>query len=210
MVRNLLLIIMTFLFSSCFVANYYEQAERLAIVGIIDGVNKAWETYDLVYILDEDTVDVSWANYNEKNEYKRDGHLRFFSQNYCNVVFAATDLPFCCGKPLRGKHQVTIFLRTKKTGNSVLLAKKNIDMSAFSKTVLTTQVYVGLDTSRYVVRNGPNIDWSKAKQLVLEDANDTVFHYTIWLWDKRKECDEMPVEKCIVEIPDHWDLISNH
>lgn len=210
MVRNLLLIIMTFLFSSCFVANYYEQAERLAIVGIIDGVNKAWETYDLVYILDEDTVDVSWANYNEKNEYKRDGHLRFFSQNYCNVVFAATDLPFSCGKPLRGKHQVTIFLRTKKTGNSVLLAKKNIDMSAFSKTVLTTQVYVGLDTSRYVVRNGPNIDWSKAKQLVLEDANDTVFHYTIWLWDKRKECDEMPVEKCIVEIPDHWDLISNH
>ena len=201
MVRNLLLIIMTFLFTSCFVANYYEQAESLAIVGIIDGVNKAWETYDLVYILDEDTVDVSWANYNEKNEYKRDGHLRFFSQNYCNVVFAATDLPFSCGKPLRGKHQVSIFLKTKKTGNSVLLAKKNIDMSAFSKTVLTTQVYVGLDTSRYVVRNGPNIDWSKAKQLVLEDANDTVFHYTVWLWDKRKECDEMPVEKCIVEIP---------
>jgi hypothetical protein len=83
-------------------------------------------------------------------------------------------------------------------------------MSVFSKTVLTTQVYVGLDTNRYVVRNGPNIDWSKAKQLVLEDANDTVFHYTVWLWDKRKECDEMPVEKCIVEIPDHWDLISNH
>lgn len=201
MVRNLLLIIVTFLFSSCFVANYYEQAEQLAIVGIIDGVNKAWETYDLVYILDEDTVDVSWANFNEKNEYKRDGHLRFFSQNYCNVVFAATDLPFSCGKPLRGKHQVSIFLKTKKTGNSVLLAKKNIDMSAFSKTVLTTQVYVGLDTSRYVVRNGPNVDWSKAKQLVLEDANDTVFHYTVWLWDKRKECDEMPVEKCIVEIP---------
>ena len=69
---------MIFLFSSCFVANYYEQTERLAIVGIIDGVNKAWETYDLVYILDEDTVDVSWANYNEKNEYKRDGHLRIF------------------------------------------------------------------------------------------------------------------------------------
>ena len=128
----------------------------------------------------------------KKNEYKRDGHLRFFSQNYCNVVFAATDLPFSCGKPLRGKHQVSIFLKTKKTGNSVLLAKKNIDMSAFSKTVLTTQVYVGLDTSRYVVRNGPNIDWSKAKQLVLEDTNDTVFHYTVWLWDKRKECDEIP------------------
>ena len=201
---------MTFLISSCFVANYYEQAERLAIVGIIDGVNKAWKTYDLVYIFDEDTVDVSWANYNEKNEHKRDDHLRFFSQNYCNVVFAATDLSFSCGKPLRGKHQVSIFLKTKKTGNSVLLAKKNIDMSAFSKTVLTTQVYVGLNTSRYVVRNGPNIDWSKAKQLVLEDANDTLFHYTIWLWDKRKECDEMPVEKCIVEIPDHWDLISNH
>ena len=114
MVRNLLLIIMTFLISSCFVANYYEQAEQFAIVGVIDGVNKAWETYDLVYILDEDTVDVSWANYNEKNEYKRDGHLRVFSQNYCNVVFAATDLPFSCGKPLRGKHQVSIFLKTKK------------------------------------------------------------------------------------------------
>ena len=76
---------------------------------------------------------------------------------------------------------MSIFLRTKKTGNSVLLAKKSIDMSAFSETVLKTEVYVGLDTSLYVVRTGMNIDWSKAKQLVLEDANDTVFHYTVWL-----------------------------
>lgn len=74
-------------------------------------------------------------------------------------------------------------------------------MSAFPKMVLKTEVYVGLDTSLYVVRTGMNIDWSKAKQLVLEDTNDTVYHYTVWLWDKRKECDEMPVEKCIVEIP---------
>ena len=66
MKKIMLLFALSFLLSSCFVANYYEQAERLAIVGIIDGVNKAWETYDLVYILDEDTVDVSWANYNEK------------------------------------------------------------------------------------------------------------------------------------------------
>jgi hypothetical protein len=138
------------------------------------------------------------------------GHRKSIDLDYCNVVFAATDLPFSCGKPLRGKHHVSIFLRTKKTGNSVLLAKKSIDMSAFSETVLKTEVYVGLDTSLYVVRTGMNIDWSKAKQLVLEDTNDTVYHYTAWYWDKSKECDEMPVEKCIVEIPDHWDLISNH
>ena len=64
----------------------------------------------------------------------------------------------------------------------------------------------GYMSSKYLEKTGDNTNTNAS----FKDTNDTVYHYTAWYWDKSKECDEMPVEKCIVEIPDHWDLISNH
>lgn len=193
---------MMLLLSSCFIVNYYEQAERLAIVGVIDGVKNAWKTYDFVYKVNNDTVLFHSGNYDENYKNKVDGHLKIYSKSYCNVGVAAKDFPFSCGESLKGRPQVEVFLKNKKNGNSILLSKKTIDMDAYFETVLTTEVFIGSDTSLYIVRNGKNFDWSKAKQLILEDSNDTLYHYTAWYWDKRKECDEnISKEKCIVEIP---------
>ena len=171
------------------------------VIGYLDGEKDALETYDLVYLFNGDTADFSRRQCNESFKSQGDGHLMIFDKGFCNVLISARDV-FACGNTLRGKVLVEIFLRNKKNGNSDLLAKKHIDMNAYFRSTLKTQVFFGSDTTRYIVRSGANIDWRKAKLLVMNDFRDSVYHYTAWYWDKRKECDEnISKEKCIVEIP---------
>ena len=199
MIKYLFLIISSFLLSSCF--SYYDKAERLYVIAYLDGKKEALETYELVYLFDGDTVAFSGSNYNENFMSQDDGHLMIIDRGFCNAMISAREI-FGFGNTLRGRVLIEIFLRNKKNGNSFLLAKKQIDMNAYFRSTLKTQVFFGSDTTRYIVRSGANIDWRKAKLLVMNDFRDSVYHYTAWYWDKRKECDEnISKEKCIVEIP---------
>ena len=95
-----------------------------------------------------------------------------------------------------------VFLKSEVTGRSILLAKKTIDMDAYYRSVLLTQVYLGTDTAKYRDRLNYNIDWSKMKPIVFDGSNDTLYHYTGWYRDKREKYENMHIEEqFLVEIP---------
>lgn len=164
------------------------------VSGILDGANEVRKSYDLVYVFDGDTVDLG--------DLDDDVNLKhIYGNRFCNVLIGGGDI-WGCNNRLRGTVLVEIFLKNKSTKKNILLTKRTIDMNAYYQTTLKTQVFFGSDTSRYIERIGANFDWNKAKRLVLKDTNDTLYHYTAWLWDKTAECDEKtPKEQCFVEIP---------
>ncbi|WP_173473985.1 hypothetical protein [Fibrobacter succinogenes] len=208
MIKNLFLISLSVLLSSCF--SYYDKAERLAVMGIIDSDNDRKNNYDLgetldytlVYRFNGDTADVPILLMVEKDENGAvQKVIKRFFRGFCNVVFPAMDV-FGCGYILRGKVNVEVFLKSVVTGHSILLAKKTIDMDAYYRSVLLTQVYLGTDTAKYRNRLNFNIDWSKMKPIVFEGANDTLYHYTAWYWDKREKYENNLIEdRFFVEIP---------
>ncbi len=107
-----------------------------------------------------------------------------------------------CGQTLRGIVDIEIVLKNKETKKWTLLAKKSIDMDAYVRSVLLTQVYVGSDTAKYLSRSRFNIDWSKMKPIVFEGSNDTLYHHTGWYWDKREKYENNLIEdQYFVEIP---------
>lgn len=110
---------------------------------------------------------------------------------------------FGCVNLLRGKHEVKILLKSKKSGNSYLLAEKEIDMDSYIRSVLITQIFFGSDTSAYEKREKYNIEWDRMKPLVLSAENDTIYHYTVKYWDKRDYYDTYRKldENYFVEVP---------
>ena len=208
MIKNLFLISLLFLLSSCF--SYYEKAERLLIMGIIDSDKDRKDNYDigeasdfkLVYLFNGDSADVPILLMVEKDENGAvQKVIKRFFRGFCNVLIPASDI-FGCGHTLRGMVNVDVFLKNRVTGHSILLAKKTIDMDAYYRSVLLTQVYLGTDTAKYRNRLNFNIDWSKMKPIVFEGANDTLYHYTGWYWDKREKYENMHIEEqYFVEIP---------
>ena len=111
---------------------------------------------------------------------------------------------FGCSNPLRGKHRIKVFLKSRKSGQIYLLADRVIDMSEYYRSVVITQVFVGSDTSLYEFRQRYDVDWSKMEPLVLKAENDTIYHYTVKYWDKREpeEYDNPGIdEKYFVEVP---------
>lgn len=51
-------------------------------------------------------------------------------------------------------------------------------MRDYPNAQLLTQIYFGIDRSRYKQRVKYDICWNKLKPLKLEDSNDFAFHYT--------------------------------
>ena len=208
MFKYIMIGILPFLLSSCF--SYYNNAERIFMMGLLDSDSDRKNNYDLgetsdytlVYRFNGDTADVPILLMIEKDENGAvQKVIKRFWQGFCNVIFPAVDV-FGCGYILRGKVNVEVFLKSEVTGRSILLAKKTIDMDAYYRSVLLAQVYLGTDTAKYRNRLNFNIDWSKMKPIVFEGANDTLYHYTGWYWDKREKYENILIEdQYFVEIP---------
>lgn len=201
MYRNLILVSLSFLLFSCF---YYNRAEKQNFYGIIDGKRNDVEKYDLVYLFNSDTASVLSLNFFYDSSFERNdnGHIKTFGNGYCNVLFR--DSFMGCPNSLRGVVDVLVYLKNKKSGNSYLLAKKTIDMNAYRRAAMRTQVYIGSDTSLYEKRTKYNVDWSRMDALVLKADNDTVYHYTINYWEKRDDDNYVGWdidEKYFVEVP---------
>ena len=208
MLKYIMIGILQFLLSSCF--SYYNNAERLAIMGIVDNdesersefnIGKS-KNFDLVYLINGDTVDIPLGIIREDNRVDAGERvIKSFSQSFCNVAVPASDVSGC-GQTLRGIVDIEIVLKNKETKKWTLLAKKSIDMDAYVRSVLLTQVYVGSDTAKYLSRSRFNIDWSKMKPIVFEGSNDTLYHHTGWYWDKREKYENNLIEdQYFVEIP---------
>ena len=200
--------ILPFLLSSCF--SYYNNAERLVIMGIIDNdeseknefnIGKS-KKFDLVYLINGDTVDIPLRVIREENRaYVGELFIKSFSQTFCNVAVPASDV-VGCGHPLRGIVDVEIILKNNETKMWTLLAKKSINMDAYFRSALLTQVYLGSDTAKYLSRSKFNIDWRKMTPIVFDGSKDTLYHYTGWYWDKREKYENMHIEEqFLVEIP---------
>ncbi len=198
MIKNLIFIALLFLLSSCF---YFDKAERLSISGNLDGQREYLDNYELEYFIDGKSAEID-ADYRDWNfKWNPNGKLKWYAQGYCNVFFKGGDI-WGCTSTLRGMVDFEIYLKNKKNGNKVLLAKKKIDMDAYYRSVLLTQVYFGTDKERYIERKYFNVDWNKMQPFVFKDSNDTLYHYTAWYWDKRDVYEkDFPDERYFIEIP---------
>ena len=206
MCRIVLLLALSLLLSSCVSTYYYfSRANEYFFSGKIDGKDKSdVEKFDLVYIFNGDTAKLhSFFLYDSNLERQENGHIKSYYNFYCNVLFTSS-LHGCTNK-LSGVVGVEIYLRNNKVGRSYLLAKKNIDMDAYRRAELRTQVFLGSDFERYEIRPRGNIDWSKMEQLVLKDENDTIYHYTVNYWEKREKSEDylnhFIDENYFVEVP---------
>lgn len=194
LMKNLLLIAVSLLFSSCF---FFDKAGRLIVSGNFDGQKEYFDNYELEYFIDGklDEMNVSYRDWNFK--WNPNGKMKWFVHGYCN----AGDI-WGCTSILRGMVDFEIYLKNKKNGNKILLAKKKIDMDAYYRSVLLTQVYFGTDKDRYIERSYFNIDWNKMQPFVFKDTKDTLYHYTAWYWNKRDVYDDDIIEdRYFVEIP---------
>lgn len=201
MYRNLILVSLSFLLFSCF---YYNRAEKQNFYGIIDGKRNDVEKYDLVYLFNGDTASVLSLKffYNSAFERNDNGHIKIFGNGYCNVFFR--DSFMGCPNSLQGIVDVEVYLKNIKSGNSYLLAKKTVDMGAYRRAEMITQVYIGSDTAGYEARTEDNIEWNRVKPLVLKADNDTIYHYTVKYWEKRDDDNYVGWdidEKYFVEVP---------
>lgn len=187
MFRIFILLALLLSLSSCFSSHlYYTHAERLYIWSALDGEKKTdVENFDVVYLFGEDTAsNLAYAYYyNSHLELLDDVHIKSFTQVYCNTVLASAFEG--CTNTLRGLVDVKIYLRDNQNGSSYLLDQKTVDMNAYRRSFLITQVFVGSNFERYETRPRYNIDWNKMKPLVLNDGKDTIYHYTVKYWEKR-------------------------
>ena len=226
MLRILVLLALMLSLSSCFSSYfYYSRAEEMYFFGLIDGEKKLdVDRYDLVYLINGDSVpNLNYAIYENVQTGQRglvsnsdtdyygfsidDWHLKTFGGGFCNAVLASSKDN--CGYTLRGVADVKIYLRDNQNGSSYLLAQKTVDMDAYRRAFLITQVYVGSNFERYETRSSFNIDWNKMKPLVLDDGKDTIYHYTAKYWEKHETnsdyvnnfVNNFPAEKYFVEVP---------
>ena len=198
LVKNLIVIVASLLFSSCF---YFDKAERLSISGNLDGQREYLDNYELEYFIDGKLAEINVAYRDWNFKWNPNGKLKWYAKSYCNVFFKGGDI-WGCTSTLRGMVDFEIYLKNKKNGNKVLLAKKKIDMDAYYRSVLLTQVYFGTDKERYIERKYFNVDWNKMQPFVFKDSNDTLYHYTAWYWDKRDVYEkDFPDERYFIEIP---------
>ncbi len=200
MIKSLLLLAVSFLLWSCF----YKSVEKQSFYGIIDGKRNDVEKYDLVYLFNGDTASVLSLKffYNSAFERNDNGHIKIFGNGYCNVFFR--DSFMGCPNSLQGIVDVEVYLKNIKSGNSYLLAKKTVDMGAYRRAEMITQVYIGSDTAGYEARTEDNIEWNRVKPLVLKADNDTIYHYTVKYWEKRDDDNYVGWdidEKYFVEVP---------
>ena len=68
---------------------------------------------------------------------------------------------------------------------------------------------VGSDKEHYKTRSKFNFEWDRSNPIVLDATNDTIYHYTVWYWDKMKEQEKIdPIEDdYLVEIPQSYKSI---
>ena len=201
MYRNLILVSLSFLLFSCF---YYNRAEHQYFWGYLDGKRSDVDRYDLVYLFDGDSADVpNFFHFDQKLEKSENGHIKRFNNGFCNVFFRGSEMG--CPNSLQGIVDVQVYLKNKKSGNSYLLAQKKVDMNAYRRAVMITQVYIGSDSAEYETRTEDNIEWNRANPLVLKADNDTIYHYTVKYWEKRETNDDYVYndidEKYFVEVP---------
>lgn len=209
MIKNLFLISLSFLLSSCFypfvegMMSYYEDAEQMLVYGILDGPLKFTEKYVLEYTINgKEQKDISYSQRDSNYKQTWSGSLKFYAAAYCNVFLQGGDI-FPCRRRLRDVADVEIYIKRRSGGGRQLLAKKTIDIRDFHRSVLLTQVHFGSDKEQYKNRSRFNFEWDRATPIVLDATNDTIYHYTVWYWDKRKEHEmNNPIEDdYLIEIP---------
>lgn len=186
MFKFIVLCAFSLLLSSCFKLS----SQCLLVEGILDSgmdvenefkeydANRL-ENYDLIYRFNGDTINIRAGVLREPaNGAVAERYMR----NFRNVFFKRLN-KYELGYSLEGNVDVEVFLKSKVTGRSILLAKKTIDVDAYYCSIFLTQIFIGNDKEKYLTRTrNDNIDWSKMKRIVF--ANDTLYHYTGWYWDK--------------------------
>lgn len=210
MIKNLFLISLSFLLSSCFypvlegMHSYYEDAEQMLVYGILDGPLKFTEKYVLEYSINgKEQKDISYSQRDSNYKQTWSGNLKCYAASYCNVSMSGGDIFPGCRRRLSDVADVEIYIKRKSGGGRQLLAKKTVDIREFHRSVLLTQIHFGSDKEHYKTRSRFNFEWDRSEPIILDATNDTIYHYTVWYWDKMQEHEmNNPIEDdYLVEIP---------
>ena len=212
MLRNILFFSISILLSSCFypviegMHSYYEDAEKLDIYGILDGPLKFTEKYVLEYTINgKEQKDISYSQKDSNYKQTWSGSLKFYAASYCNVSMSGGDIFPSCRRRLSDVADVEIYIKRKSGGGRQLLAKKTVDIRDFHRSVLLTQVHFGSDKEQYKTRSRLNFDWDRAEPIVLDGSNDTIYHYTVWYWDKNNYKESNTIkDELLIEIPSSY------
>lgn len=175
----------------------------MKVEGYIDGPNEQRYNWNLVYLFDDDTVYFSKNFLDSTLKVTQNGYLKSYDMVFCNVFIGGGDIWGCMNR-LRGKIDVKIYLKNVDEEKGILLAQKTIDMNAFYRSILLTQVYFGKNRDKYIIRKDRNINWDKMQSLILNNSNDTIYHYTAWFKgqsDSENRRIVLTGDKYLVEIP---------
>lgn len=210
MLRNILFFSISILLSSCFypviegMMAYYDDAEKLDIYGILDGPGIFTDKYVLEYSINrKEQKDIFFIQRDSNYKQTSSGNLKIYAAQYCNVYIGGDFL--LCSRHLRKAADVEIYIKRRSGGGRQLLAKKTVDIRDFHQSLLLTQVHFGSDKELYKTRSRLNFEWDRAEPIVLDGTNDTIYHYTVWYWDKNKEKEWNSIkDERLIEIPSSY------
>lgn len=210
MLRNILFFSISILLSSCFypviegMMAYYDDAEKMEVYGILDGPLKFTEKYVLKYTINgKEQKDISYSQNDSNYKQTWSGNLKVYAAQYCNVYIGGDVFP--CRRHLRKAADVEIYIKRKSGGGRQLLAKKTVDIRDFHQSLLLTQVHFGSDKEQYKTRSWLNFEWDRSNPIVLDGTNDTIYHYTVWYWDKNNYKESNTIkDELLIEIPSSY------
>lgn len=184
--------------------DYYDDAEKMEVYGILDGPLKFTEKYVLEYTINgKEQKDISYSQNDSNYKQTWSGSLKFYAASYCNVYIGGDVFP--CRRHLRKAADVEIYIKRKSGGGRQLLAQKTVDIRDFHQSLLLTQVHFGSDKEQYKTRSRLNFDWDRAEPIVLDGTNDTIYHYTVWYWDKNNYKESNTIkDELLIEIPSSY------
>lgn len=210
MLRNILFFSISILLSSCFypviegMMEYYDDAEKMDVYGILDGPLKFTEKYVLEYTINgKEQKDISYSQNDSNYKQTWSGNLKVYAAQYCNVYIGGDVVP--CRRHLRKAADVEIYIKRRSGGGRQLLAKKTVDIRDFHQSLLLTQVHFGSNKELYKTRSRLNFEWDRAEPIVLDGTNDTIYHYTVWYWDKNNYKESNTIkDELLIEIPSSY------
>ena len=183
---------------------YYDDAEKMEVYGILDGPLKFTEKYVLEYTINgKEQKDISYSQNDSNYKQTWSGNLKVYAAQYCNVYIGGDVFP--CRRHLRKAADVEIYIKRKSGGGRQLLAKKTVDIRDFHQSLLLTQVHFGSDKELYKTRSRLNFEWDRSNPIALDGTNDTIYHYTVWYWDKNNYKESNTIkDELLIEIPSSY------
>lgn len=172
MIKNLLLVILAFLFASC--CNSYRESNQLSIFAGILGDTTVVKDYSVFYYGNGKDMDVFWGDATLEDY----PFYQTYQKYFCNVSCPEVE----CGCPYAFPMDdlvVSVYLKNKKTDSLILLKEMKMPFDKFKRIVVDTEVSLGRTEGKIPPRKFVHFDYKKSQSMYVDALKDTVFYYIL-------------------------------